>query len=214
MKDLRLIRVIGVCLVSSMFLSGCALIFQKGRRSDIEKIESLEQELSDLRQAKSLLEDKLSREIGDSRVKLEMKDKGLVITVLNEVLFDSGKAELKKESYEILDKVISILNSELKQHEIGVEGHTDNQPIKLSNWKSNWDLSANRALSVLEYLESKGVESVRLSGLFYSEFKPVASNDTKQGKQLNRRVEIVVLPQIIKKTDKVESEEPSEEILK
>jgi chemotaxis protein MotB len=82
---------------------------------------------------------------------------------------------------------------------VGIEGHTDNEPIRHSGWKSNWELSANRALSVLHYLvDNRGISPTRLSALAYGEFHPVTSNDAKQGRQLNRRVEIVILPRVAK----------------
>jgi chemotaxis protein MotB len=197
-------RILPVCclLMASVFVSGCAVIFQAGRRSDIERIKSLEQELADLRQTKSSLEDKLSQEIKDSQVRLSMEEKGLVITFVAEVLFDSGKAELKKDSLPLLAKVAAILKTEVPENNIGIEGHTDNQPIAHSNWKSNWELSAHRALSVLHYLETQGINSERLSASGYGAYRPVASNDTKEGKQLNRRVEIVILPKAVKKIEK------------
>jgi len=201
MKYLKILKFLAVYFVLFTFFSGCALVIQKGRRSDLERIKALEQELAELRSARSLLEDRLSEEIGDSRVKLEMKEKGLVITVLAEVLFDSGKSELRKDSLPILDKVSVILNDQLVKHNIGIEGHTDNEPIKYSRWKDNWELSLHRAYSVLKYLESRGIDSDRLSAGGYGEYQPVASNETKEGKQLNRRVEIVVLPRLVKKLE-------------
>ena len=215
MKYLKVIRQVTVWFLLISFLGGCAVVIQKGRRSDLDKIKSLkgtvtglegevsglEQELSDLRNAKSLLEKKLSEEIKDKQVKLEMQEKGLVITVLGEVLFDSGKAVLRKESYPMLDKIASILKRQLADHKIGIEGHTDNQPIKYSGWKSNWELSAHRALSVLHHLQEAGISPDRLSAIGYGEYRPVASNRTPEGRQLNRRVEIVILPRLVKKLD-------------
>lgn len=194
-------RTIAVVLlsVSVFFVQGCAVILQKGRRSDIEKIEILQSELDQLRSTKGLLEERLAKEIADKQVRLEMAEKGLVITFVAEVLFDSGKAQLRKESYPILDKVVSILKKEAVKNDIGVEGHTDNEPIKYSPWKSNWELSTQRALSVVHYLQDSGVAPTRLSARGYGEYQPVASNDTKEGRQLNRRVEIVILPQSVKK---------------
>ena len=212
MKYPKILTVFAFCFLFLTFLSGCALVIQKGRRSDLDKISALEQELAELRSARSSLERKLFKEIEDKQVKLEMKDKGLVITVLAEVLFDSGKAQLRKESLPILAKVAGILKGQLKNHQIGVEGHTDNVPIKYSKWDSNWDLSSNRALSVLHYMEEQGVAAKRLSGMFYGEYNPVASNSDKQGRQLNRRVEIVVLPRLVKELDIKEA--PEEELLK
>lgn len=179
----------------SFSLTSCTFIFQKGRRVDVEKISKLKNELSDLERAKRELQDRLANEIDDKEVKVEMLEKGLVITFVAEVLYDSGKAELRQDSLKKLDKVAGVINTTVKDLDIGVEGHTDNDPIKYSGWKSNWELSTARALSVLHYLvDEKKVKSERLSATGYGEFKPVASNDTKEGKQLNRRVEIVILP--------------------
>ncbi|MEI8350126.1 MAG: OmpA family protein [Candidatus Omnitrophota bacterium] len=190
-------------LVFSLLLaSGCSIIFQSGRRSDIEKIQSLEKELEALRNTKGVLETALAREIQDKQVRLSMEDKGLVITFVSEVLFDSGKADLKSESLSSLAKVAKILVENAPENNIGIEGHTDNEPIRHSKWTSNWELSSHRALSVLRYLESKGVHSQRLSASGYGEFHPVSSNDTVQGRRLNRRVEIVILPKTVKKVDK------------
>jgi chemotaxis protein MotB len=144
-----------------------------------------------------------------------MAKKGLVITFVAEVLFDSGKAKLREDSLPILDKVVRILQETVPANDIGIEGHTDDEPIKHSRWKSNWELSAQRALSVLHYLEDSGVASGRLSAIGYGEYQPVASNDTAEGKQLNRRVEIVILPKSVKaKTDVDFSEMEKREELK
>ncbi len=189
------IMVLAVTGFLAVSLAGCTFIFQKGRRSDIEKIEELSDQLDELNRAKRLLEDRLSQEIKDKQVKLEMLEKGLVITVVGDLLFDSGKAEIRTEAYSVLDKVSTVLEENLSSYNVGIEGHTDDQPIKYSGWKSNWELSAHRALSVLNYLEKeKGISGFRLSAIGYGEYHPVSSNDTSEGRQLNRRVEIVVLP--------------------
>jgi chemotaxis protein MotB len=192
----------GVVLLSFVFINGCTVIFQSGRRSDTERIQSLEKELEELRQTKGLLEQSLEKEIKDKQVRLSMEEKGLVITFVSEVLFDSGKANLKPESLSSLNKVAKILIDNVPENNIGIEGHTDNVPIKHSSWKSNWELSSHRALSVLEYLESQGVGSTRLSAIGYGQYHPVASNDNQEGRQLNRRVEIVILPKTVKKIEK------------
>ena len=103
-------------------------------------------------------------------------------------------AKLRKDSYSKLDKVADVLNTTVADLNVGIEGHTDNRPIKKSGWKSNWELSTARALSVLHYLSDKSVAEPRLAAIGYGEYKPVASNDTKAGRQKNRRVEIVILP--------------------
>ena len=194
-----------------LFLNGCTVIFQKGRRSDINKIGILESELQELRVAKGFLEDRLFQEIKDGKVKLTLAQKGLVITFVAEVLFNSGKAKLRKDSLSILDKVVEVLKETVPDNKVGIEGHTDNEPIKHSRWKSNWELSAQRAISVVHHLERRGVGSGRLSAIGYGEYQPVASNDTVQGRKLNRRVEIVILPRSAKekmgdKTSGIEEE--------
>jgi len=185
---------ISLALVFALGLSGCTVILQKGRRTDIEKISKLKNDMSELERAKSELEKRLQDEINNKQVKVEMQDKGLVITFVSEVLFDSGKAKLRHDSYSKLDKVASVLNTTVADLNVGVEGHTDNVPIKRSGWKSNWELSTARALSVLHYLSDKSVAEPRLAAIGYGEYKPVTTNDTKEGRQKNRRVEIVILP--------------------
>lgn len=184
-------------------LTGCTVIFQKGRRTDIEKISKLKSDLSELERAKEELENRLKNEINDKQVKVDMQDKGLVITFVSEVLFDSGRAILRKDSAPKLDKVASVLNTTVADLNIGIEGHTDNEPIKKSGWKSNWELSTARALSVLHFLSEKSVTEARMAATGYGEYKPVADNATRDGRQKNRRVEIVILP----KTEKQRAQE-------
>ena len=189
-----------LALVAVMGLSGCTVIFQKGRRTDIEKISKLKSDLTELERAKQELEKRLQDEIGNKQVKVEMQDKGLVITFVAEVLFDSGKAKLRQSSLAKLAKVAGVLNTTVADLNVGIEGHTDNEPIKKSGWKSNWELSTARALSVLHYLSEQNVNEPRLSAIGYGEYKPVAPNDSKDGRQKNRRVEIVILPKVEKTT--------------
>lgn len=204
MRQNRMFFVIIVLTASiAIGFSGCTIIFQKGRRADVERISKLKSDLTELERAKQELESRLKNEIDDKQVKVEMLAKGLVITFVAEVLFDSGKAQLRKDSFPKLDKVAGVLNTTVADLNVGVEGYTDNQPIRKSGWKSNWELSSARALSVLHYLSQKDVSEPRLAAIGYGEFKPVALNTTKEGRQKNRRVEIVILP----KTEKTKSEE-------
>ncbi len=181
-------------------MTGCTFIFQKGRRVDVEKISKLKSELTDLERAKQDLENRLKNEINDKEVKVEMLEKGLVITFVGEVLFDSGKAELREDSIDKLSKVARVLSTTVKDLDVGIEGHTDNVPIKHSGWKSNWELSSARALSVLHFLvDERKIKPTRLSAVAYGEFYPIAKNNTKEGRQKNRRVEIVILPEDLQK---------------
>jgi chemotaxis protein MotB len=202
-------------LVVTFGLSGCTLIFQKGRRKDIEKITelqsqyaSLKDEVSELERAKRELENRLRGEIDDKSVKVEMLERGLVITFVAEVLFDSGKATLREQALDTLEKVANVLNTTVQDLNVGVEGHTDNEPIRKSGWKSNWELSVARAISVLHYLADENqVDPRRLSATGYGEYHPVAGNETKEGRQQNRRVEIVILPNTTKEPAVVEENE-------
>lgn len=186
---------LSVVLAFVLALSGCTIVFQKGRRSDIEEIAKLKGRLSSLEKAKAELEARLSKEISDKEVSVKMMDRGLVITFVAEVLFDSGKAELRQSSFEKLDKIADVLNTTVKDLSVGIEGHTDDVPIQRSGWKSNWELSSARALGVLHYLtQTNNISPGRLSATGYGEFRPVADNSAPEGRQKNRRVEIVILP--------------------
>jgi chemotaxis protein MotB len=203
-KILVLTAVLAVSF-SLMSLTGCTVIFQKGRRVDVEKISRLKSELSELERAKNELESRLSKEIADKEVKVEMLEKGLVITFVAEVLFDSGIADLRSDSLAKLEKVSGVIKTVVPDLNIGIEGHTDNQPIKFSSWKSNWELSSARALSVVHFLIDQGVAPEQLAAIGYGEFHPLLPNDSKESMQKNRRVEIVILP----KTTKQAAEAPS-----
>ncbi len=181
-------------------ISGCAVNFYKGKPEQERQIKKLTSELGELEEAKRMLEERLAKEIGDKQILLELAGRGLVITMANDILFDSGKAKLKSESHSVLKKVANVINEKLPDSNIGVEGHTDNVPIKHSGWKSNWELSTARATSVLHYLIDKcGIAPEKLSAIGYGEFRPIDSNDTKTGRAKNRRVEIIILPKEIAK---------------
>lgn len=197
-------------IVTSFVLTGCAVTFHAGKPSDVKKIQELEKlaqarerEISELNQTKALLEERLRKEIGEKQVRLEMAERGLVITFVAEVLFDSGKAKIRPEAYESLDKIARVLKENVSDRNINIEGYTDNEPIKYSGWKSNWELSTARATSVLHYLvDEKNIAPQRVAPLGHGEFKPVASNDTPEGRQKNRRVEIIIVPKLSLKPSK------------
>ena len=149
-----------------------------------------------IEEMKRELQRKLKGQVG-----LDVGERGLVITLADNILFDSGKARVKEDAYPILNKIIAVINKKAPDKNIGVEGHTDNMPITHSSWKSNRELSTARANNVYHYLvDESGLSPSRLTTIGYSEFKPVASNDTSEGRAKNRRVEIVILPQYPKKS--------------
>ncbi|MBL7210716.1 MAG: flagellar motor protein MotB [Candidatus Omnitrophica bacterium] len=180
----------------------------------MEKINELSRQVDELNQAKKMLEEQFAQEIADKQVRLEMQEKGLVLTVVGDLLFDSGKATIRREAYPVLDKVGFFLKENVPNLNVAIEGHTDNQPIQHSGWKSNWELSTARALSVLHYLvNQENISPKRLSAIGYGEYRPVVSDDTKEGRQLNRRVEIVIMPKVTKvKGQKKDMLEPQENL--
>ena len=197
-------------IVASLVLSGCAVNFYKQNPRSKKMIKDLETKVSDLEmekkieqerfaEVKRMLEQKLKSQIADRSVSLEMDERGLVIILSDDILFDSGKAEVKKDAYPVLDKVAKIITKEVPDKNVGVYGYTDNVPIKSSKWKSKWELSTTRATNVLHVLESKGIPPKRLSATGYGENRPIASNATAEGRAANRRVEIVILPEFAKK---------------
>jgi len=193
----------GAILLAVIFVisaNGCALNFFKGYPEDKEKIKELSTKLDELEVAKRMLEERLKKELSGEGLSLALTSRGLVITMADDILFDSGKAKLKNKSHGILKKVADVINEKLPDRNVGVEGHTDNIPIKYSGWRSNWELSASRATSVLHYLlDECGMEPQKLSAIGYGEYKPIADNSTAAGRSKNRRVEIIVLPKDITK---------------
>ena len=140
---------------------------------------------------------KLEQEIQRGEVQIsELKGK-LTVNVVDKILFDSGKADLKPAGIKVLKQIGDILKTAVDKN-IHVEGHTDNVPIsgKLKEtYPSNWELSTARATTVLHFLQSKaGIPGERLAAVGYGEYKPLASNSTAQGRAQNRRIQIVLTP--------------------
>lgn len=140
------------------------------------------------------IERKLVKEgrIEKDKVNFKIDERGLVITFLDNVFFDLGKADLRTEMFPVLDALAESL-SEIDNH-IRIEGHTCNLPINTPRFPSNWELSAARAIAVLRYfIEKKGVSPQRLIAVGYGEYQPLAPNDSEENRRKNRRVEIVIL---------------------
>ncbi len=116
----------------------------------------------------------------------------ITVTLPNAILFDSGKATLKKATSTELNHIQSVLEAKYSGRQIDVVGHTDSDPIKKSKWKDNWELSAQRALAVARYLMGRGIANDNIRAVGCGESRSIASNATASGKAKNRRVEIVV----------------------
>jgi chemotaxis protein MotB len=158
----------------------------KARDEQVQKVSSTYE---------SLLE-KMQSEISKGQVTIsELKGK-LTVNMVDSILFDSGKTEVKKGGLEILGKVVSILK-DVGDKSIRIEGHTDNVQIRRAlaqRYPTNWELSAARAINVARFLQDQGIDPGQLSAVAYGEWKPVATNDTAEGKAKNRRIEIILVP--------------------
>ncbi len=127
-----------------------------------------------------------------SEVQTVITRQGLVVHVLTDkLLFDSGSATLQPAGSPLLEEISHLLNVDQK-HPITVEGNTDNQPIHSSQFPSNWELSTDRATTVVRYLIAHGVQDQRLSAAGSADLHPLASNFTAAGRARNRRVDIVL----------------------
>lgn len=137
---------------------------------------------------------KLRSMIDSGQLKVVIRDGRMIIALPNDILFDSGSTAVKKAGKEAIAKVAKILAN--VDRRFLVVGHTDNVPIKTAQFRSNWALSTARALEVVEILIKEGMNPKALSAAGYSEFDPVVPNDTPEHKAQNRRIEIVLQPNL------------------
>jgi chemotaxis protein MotB len=150
----------------------------------------------DLRLAMPVLEKKLGVQIARGDVQVVLDPRGLVLRVLDHALFDPDESQFTSAGEEILKDVSSVLSAGLALYRVNLEGHTDNQPIEGADGITNWEYSIGRASAVLHYfVDAQGLAPQRFGVMGFSEYHPVAANATEEGRDRNRRVEIVVLPQ-------------------
>jgi len=127
---------------------------------------------------------------GTKNVSFDTTKQGVRVRISNPLLFDIGRANLKRNIYPVLDEVAAFLDS--ADFPVIIEGHTDNVPIYNEQFHSNWELSAARAVAVVEYFEETGLDPERFSAVAYSEYRPLESNETEEHRASNRRVEIFI----------------------
>jgi len=155
-----------------------------------------EEKVRELSSTYDRLVEQMKGEIAKGEVTIsELKGK-LTVNMVDAILFDSGKAEIKPAGLVVLGKVIEILKS-VNDKAIRIEGHTDAVPISgtlAQRYPTNWELSAARAINVARYLQKQAIDPTLLSAAGFGEFKPVAENDTVEGRAKNRRIEIVLVP--------------------
>lgn len=149
-------------------------------------------EEKDFRQIKSSIEAYLVKQGAQSKVSLEITRRGLIVSLKEAGFFDSGRATIKPEAYELINTISEVVTQ--YNNPLRLEGHTDNVPINTAQFPSNWELSTARATNGLKYLLSNfDVDPDKISATGYAEFRPLVDNSTLEGRARNRRVDLVML---------------------
>jgi chemotaxis protein MotB len=172
-------------------------------RRALEEYKRRAEQLEQIRKRFETLRDKL-QQLTNLGLKVEVRDNRMLIQLPGDVLFDSGSDKLKQRGKEILTAVAAVVrgDADLSKREFQVAGHTDSKPLKGGPYQDNWGLSAMRARSVLAYLTAAaeegggGLDPKNWSAAGYGDTDPVANNDSDDGREKNRRVELVVMPNV------------------
>lgn len=146
-----------------------------------------------------------------SDLETEIKDGRLKVSFQGDILFASGRHDLRVPGRKLLDSIFPILSSQQERFDIFVAGHTDNVPIRadaLDRYRSNWELSTYRAIEVVRYLTAKGLEPRHLTAAGYGEYKPLVANTNPTNRQRNRRVELFLIPKVIQRGTEAERPVP------
>ncbi len=200
LEDLRAEAVTGLNTTRSEVERLQLLLTQRGSeyealREQLSTLRAIEEEVRDRNR---IYEDVIGRFrslIDAGQVSVDISRGRMVIQLPQDILFASGSAEIGGEGRATLLEVGQVLG-ELDDRQFQVEGHTDDVPISTERFPSNWELSSARALSVVRLLIQAGVAPGNVSGAGYGEFQPVATNEDADGRRLNRRIEIVMLPNL------------------
>jgi chemotaxis protein MotB len=171
-------------------------------RQALEEYKRRAEQLAQIQKRFETLRAKL-QQLTSLGLKVEVRDNRMLIQLPGDVLFDSGSDKLKPRGKEILTAVAQVIrgDADLSKREFQVAGHTDSKPLKGGQFQDNWGLSAMRARSVLAYLTGTGdgaggLDPKNWSAAGYGDTDPVANNDTDDGREKNRRVELVVMPNV------------------
>lgn len=138
---------------------------------------------------------RLKDQIDAGDLQIVIRDGRMVLQLPNDVLFDTGRTELKPAGQAALKAIAGVLKT-LPSRQFQIAGHTDNVPIHNDRFASNWELSSGRALRVVHFLMDQGMTPATLSAAGYADVDPVASNDAAEGRKRNRRTEITLQPNI------------------
>lgn len=197
--DAEKFKNIANALQSALTGQGAITIFENDTPPGELPIEQIEQAPGDLNnvnnETKEIYEivyNYIEEEGLEAEVTLRADHRGVIIDIKDNILFDSGKANLKSGSKNILDKITLLINE--FDNEIIVEGHTDNVPMSSYIFPTNWELSVNRATTVIRYfIEERNIDPGRLSAAGYGEYNPIVPNNSSKNRSLNRRVNILIV---------------------
>jgi len=162
-----------------------------------KRISTLQRERDAVTSAQRKLEQQMREALKSKEVTISQLKGRLSVNIVDRVMFDSGRAELKPEGRDVLAKVAGVL-ANVPDREILIAGHTDNVPVSASRhlYDSNWELSTARATSAVRYLiDDAGSGPKRLAAAGFGEFRPVADNETPAGRAKNRRITIIIMPE-------------------
>lgn len=170
-----------------------------------ESMAATQEELEELREQRDAaqarvdsyreLQEKLASLVDTGQLQVEFREGQMVLQLPSAVLFPSGRASLSRDGRDSLQDVLDIL-LEFKDRQFMIAGHTDNVPIGGGRFDDNWDLSTSRATSVVNYMVNAGFDPDHLVAAGFGEHAPVASNDTEEGRAENRRIEIILMPDL------------------
>ncbi|GAA0708998.1 OmpA family protein [Paraclostridium ghonii] len=182
---------------------------------NVENINDLKVQVNDKILEKEDLAEKVNKAVQENNlqdvVKVREEDRGVVLQLDENILYDLGKSDLKDTSIKALDTITKLVKD--MDNDVLVEGHTDNVPIHNSEYASNWELSTARAVSVVRYfVETKDVQPTRFAVKGYAEFRPLVDNSTPENRSTNRRVDILIVDknEKIKQQDNNKSQEPQQ----
>lgn len=164
-------------------------------QSQLETMRHIEAETKKRNEIYARFVTELQKMIDGGQLTVSIEQGRIVINLPENVLFGSGRARVNPEGQEALKQVSTVLK-EFSDRRFQVEGHTDNVPMKSARYASNWELSTARALSVIHLMIEEGVQAQNVSAAGFGEFHPRADNETKEGKALNRRIEIIMQPNL------------------
>jgi chemotaxis protein MotB len=177
----------------------------KDRSKLAASVEEMQQALAELKRQRAQAEAraavyrsvlaKFKEMIDNGKLQVKIVDGRMVLQLQTDILFTSGSAKLSDEGALVIQQVGKLL-SELPDRRFQVEGHTDNVPINTKTYPSNWELASARAINVVKEMVAAGMPDSRISAAAFAETRPNASNQTEEGRALNRRIEIVLVPDL------------------